>query len=341
MNKPLGRSSKSRVNGAKTMKNFNKLAAALAMLACMLAPAAAQDLSSEKLVDTSHVNEVRPGIYVVEDRNQVLLVPNVTIIVGRDAALVVDTGLGPESGRRVLRLARQLAGARRLYLTTTHFHPEHGFGAQVFKGQATIIYNRSQWDELNKKGGAYRKLFSERLGVAAALKDVEFVAPDIVYEREAQIDLGGRLVRLESVGPAHTIGDQVVSDPTEGVVILGDLFETNSFPIMPWFPEIQDTDVDPMRWREIFRTVERSQPWVVVPGHGRVGSLADLKAAAEHLDVVSKEVSSRCAAGQGLSAMQSELVPLLKAQHPGWDLSNWIAGEIQVVHTRLCPTKSR
>jgi glyoxylase-like metal-dependent hydrolase (beta-lactamase superfamily II) len=323
------------------MHNFKKLTAALAMLACMLTVAAGQDVSSEKVVGTSYVNEVRPGVYVVEDRKQILLVPNVTIIVGSDAALVVDTGLGPDSGRRVLRLARQLAGSKRLYLTTTHFHPEHGFGAQVFKGQATIIYNRSQWDELNKKGSAYRKLFSERLGVAAALKDVEFAAPDIVYEREAQIDLGGRLVHLESVGPAHTLGDQVVSVPSEGVVILGDLFETNSFPIMPWFPEIQDTDVDPIRWQAVLRTVEQSEPKVVVPGHGRVGALADLKALTEHLDVVRNEVSQRCAAGQGLAEMQSDLVPILKAQRPGWDLTNWIAGEIQVFHSRLCLTKSR
>ncbi|WP_431257505.1 MBL fold metallo-hydrolase [Roseateles chitinivorans] len=322
------------------MKTLNQLAAVSALLMCMLTVAAAQDVSGEKLVDTSQVSEVRPGVYVVEDRHQVLLVPNVTIIVGRDAALVVDTGLGPDSGRRVLSLARRLAGTKRLYLTTTHFHPEHGFGAQVFKGQATIIYNRSQWDELNKKGSAYRKLFSEQLGVAHALKDVEFVPPDIIYEREAQIDLGGRLVRLESVGPAHTLGDQVVSVPSEGVVILGDLFETNSFPIMPWFPQIQDTDVDPIRWRAIFRSVEQSAPTVVIPGHGRIGALADLQAAAEHLDFVSKEVSARCAAGQDLAAMQSELTPILKAQHPGWDLSNWIAGEIQVFHRRLCSTAS-
>jgi len=322
------------------MNTFNKLAAALALLMGLLASAAAQDVSDEKLVDTAQVNEVRPGIYVVEDRHQVLLVPNVTIIVGRDAALVVDTGLGPDSGRRVLALARQLAGARRLYLTTTHFHPEHGFGAQVFKGQATIVYNRSQWDELNKKGRAYRTLFSERLGVAQALKEVEFVPPDIVYEHEAQIDLGGRLVRLESVGPAHTLGDQVVSIPSDGVVILGDLFETNSFPIMPWFPEIQDTDVDPTRWRAIFRNVAASRPKVVIPGHGRVGTLADLEAAAQHLDLASKEVSRRCAAGQDLATMQAELAPILKAQHPGWELSDWIAGEIQVFHTRLCPTKA-
>jgi glyoxylase-like metal-dependent hydrolase (beta-lactamase superfamily II) len=35
-------------------------------------------------------------------------------------------------------------------MTITHLHPEHGLGAQAFKGAATIIYNRDQRDELRR-----------------------------------------------------------------------------------------------------------------------------------------------------------------------------------------------
>ncbi len=98
--------------------------------------------------------EVASGVFVIPD-DRVPLVPNVGIVVGERAALVVDTGIGPRNGRYVLGQARRLAGDRPLYLTTTHFHPEHGFGAQAFRGAATIIYNRAQRDELRRKGGAY------------------------------------------------------------------------------------------------------------------------------------------------------------------------------------------
>lgn len=311
--------------------------AAAAMAACTLAAAAAtNDVSGEKLVDLSHLIEVSPGVFVIEDRDQILLVPNVTLIVGRDAVLVVDTGLGTASARRVLDAARKLAAGKHLYLTITHFHPEHGFGAQVFKGGATIIYPRAQRDELVKKGPSYLRLFSERLGVAEALKDVRFVMPDIVYDREAELDLGGRVVKLTYQQPAHTLGDQVISVPAQGVVILGDLLETKSFPIMPWFPEIQDTDVDPDNWREILRAVERANPKVVVPGHGRVGTVDDVIAAGRHLDTVRAEVTRRCAAGQDLDTIQKELTPMLREQHPDWDLQDWIANEIRVYHARLC-----
>jgi hypothetical protein len=52
---------------------------------------------------------------------------NVGIIVGDRATLVVDTGMGPRNGATVVREVQKLAKGPKLYLTTTHFHPEHGF----------------------------------------------------------------------------------------------------------------------------------------------------------------------------------------------------------------------
>ena len=46
--------------------------------------------------------EIAPGVYVIPD-GRVPLVPNVGIVVGEREALVVDTGMGPRNGRRVLR----------------------------------------------------------------------------------------------------------------------------------------------------------------------------------------------------------------------------------------------
>ena len=298
--------------------------------------AAGKDVSKEKIVRLTNITEVSPGVHVIEDKQHIFLVPNVTIIVGQDAALVVDTGLGVESAQRVLQAARKLAGKRKLYLTVTHFHPEHGFGAQVFKGQATIIYNRAQRDELLKKGPTFRTLFADKLDVAEAMKDVRFVTPDIVYDTEASIDLGGRVVKLNYYQPAHTLGDQVISVPDQGVVIFGDLLETQSFPIMPWFPDLQDTDVDPLNWREIFRKVAATNPKVVIPGHGSVGTAADLDASARHLDVAQQAVAARCAAGNDLATIQKELTPILAAEHPDWDLKDWIGMEIQAYYERMC-----
>ncbi|MFZ6708088.1 MBL fold metallo-hydrolase [Undibacterium sp. TC9W] len=312
------------------------LTALASTFASAVALAANNDISKEKIVRLANITEVSPGVHVIEDRQHIFLVPNVTIITGKDAVLVVDTGLGATSAQLVLQEARRLAGDKKIYLTITHFHPEHGFGAQVFKGQATIIYNRAQRDELRKKGPVFRTLFSEKLDVSEAMRDVNFVEPDITYENEASIDLGGRVVKLNYYQAAHTLGDQVISIPEQGVVIFGDLLETKSFPIMPWFPDLQDTDVDPLNWREIFRKIAATKPNIVIPGHGTIGTAVDLEASAQHMDFAREEVAKSCAAGKQLPDIQKELTPILAAQHPDWDLKDWISMEIQVYYERLC-----
>lgn len=294
-----------------------------------------KDISKEKVVNLANFKELSTGVYVIEDKQHILMVPNVTIIVGDDAALVVDTGVSVESAQLVLKKAKELANDKKLYLTITHFHPEHSFGAQAFEGEATIIYNRAQYDELLQKGKAFRTLFAEQYRLASAMKGVNFVKPDVLYENEAELDLGGRVVKLNYYGAAHTLGDQVITVPDAGVVILGDLLETKSFPIMPWFPGLS-TQVDPANWREIFRKVASSNPKIVIPGHGPVGTIDDLNASASHMDVVSQKVTELCAAGKDLPEIQKELTPILEAQHADWELKDWIGMEIQVYYERLC-----
>src|ERR1700759_1893725 len=52
--------------------------------------------------------------------------PNIGIVVGTRAVLVVDTGLGPRNGATIAKAVAKLApNNQRLYLTTTHFHPVH------------------------------------------------------------------------------------------------------------------------------------------------------------------------------------------------------------------------
>src|SRR5258706_6405592 len=54
--------------------------------------------------------------------------PNIAYVVGSRATLMVDTGMGPRNGAVVLREAQKLSKNTVLYLTTTHFHPEHAAG---------------------------------------------------------------------------------------------------------------------------------------------------------------------------------------------------------------------
>ena len=69
------------------------------------------------VVDAETLREVAPGVFVIPD-HRVPLVPNIGIVLGRDTALVVDCGMGPANGERVLRAAKKLAGAAMTSFTT-------------------------------------------------------------------------------------------------------------------------------------------------------------------------------------------------------------------------------
>jgi glyoxylase-like metal-dependent hydrolase (beta-lactamase superfamily II) len=284
-------------------------------------------------VDPSALKEIAPGVFVITDR-RIPLVPNIGIIVGEDAALVVDTGMGPVNGRKVLDCATKLAGRRPLILTLTHFHPEHGFGAQVFKGAAKIHYNRSQRDELRAKGEGYLGMFKTfGASVAAALEGTQLVEPDDVYDGAAtSIDLGGRTVELRTWGLAHTAGDQVVWLPEARILFTGDLAEERMFPIFPWFPP-DDADINGARWADILSELISWKPAIVVPGHGDIGGAEILAAVRGYMVDLSKRVAAERKSGKDADTIVASLGPKVRAEYPNWSSPEWIDFAIRYYST--------
>ena len=123
--------------------------------------------------------------------------PNIGIIVGERATLVVDTGMGTRNGAVVLCAAEKLAKTGNLYLTTTHYHPEHASGEAAFPPNTVLIRPVVQQRELEKHGMEFVDMFSGRSAQnKELLAGVKFRAPDITFDKEVTIDLGGVTARL-------------------------------------------------------------------------------------------------------------------------------------------------
>jgi len=275
--------------------------------------------------------EIRPGVHVIPDF-RVPLVPNIGIIVGEREALVVDTGMGPRNGRRVLEKARALTD-KPIVLTITHFHPEHGFGAQAFT-DARIVYNRAQHEELTQKGRPYVEMF-RTFGdaVAEQLEGVELVDPDDLYDGQLELDLGDKTITLREVGLAHTRGDQIVFLPEHHVLFTGDLVENRLFPIFPWFPP-DDTDVNGTKWIEVLRELEALEPEVVVPGHGEVGDARLIAEVRSYLEDVRERVQ-QASDGRSADEVKSELEPGIRAAYSTWEAPEWIGFAVECFYTEV------
>lgn len=284
----------------------------------------AENEAPDPVVELLDVDEIAKDLLVIPNRG-VQLVPNIGLIGGDEAVLVVDTGMGPGNAEKVLQFAVDHADGRRLYLTTTHFHPEHAFGAATFADEATFMVNRSQAEDLSQKGPGYLDMFRGLgEGIARHLEGVTFVEPDLVYDSEHTLNLGGRHVQMKATGRAHSRGDQVITVPDAGVMFTGDLVETGQFAIFPWFPP-HDTDVSGVRWIDVMNRLIDQAPTTVVPGHGAIGGTSVLRDVRDYLTLLRDETWKRRDSDVSEDTIVAEVKAFMLEIHPEWDGQEWIA----------------
>ncbi len=286
----------------------------------------------DPVVEITGVTEIARDLVVVPNRH-IDLVPNIGVIGGTHSVLIVETGMGPSNAAKVLEFAADYAKGRRLYLTTTHFHPEHAFGAQAFAGEATYLANRAQADDLAARGAGYLDMF-RAMGepVARQLEGVKLTTPDVVYDSSCDLDLGDRVVHLRPTGQAHTKGDQVVTVPDAGVMFTGDLVETGQFSIFPWFPPY-DTDVSGVRWIAMMQRLIDENPRVVVPGHGDIGGHQLLVDVRDYLEELRDETWRRQDSGMDEPKIAEEVRTLMIERHPDWAGQEWIESGVGCLYS--------
>lgn len=275
----------------------------------------------DPVVQVSGAVDVASDVLVIPN-DHVGLVPNIGVISGTEAVLVVDTGLGVANAAAVAEFASEVARGRRIYLTTTHFHPEHAFGASVFDG--SYVVNRAQAEDLRRKGTGYLEMFRGFGGaIAERLAETEVPVPDEVFDGVHALDLGGRTVVLRPTGRGHTSGDQVIEVPDAGVLFTGDLAETGQFAIFPWFPP-HDTDVSGLAWIEVMDRLINAAPRVVVPGHGTTGGVDVLEGVRDYLRELRDETWRRRDSAMELAEIVAEVRAVLIDRHPEWVGQEWI-----------------
>lgn len=307
------------------LKNFRTRYLTLAAVLCGLisAVAAQAPMLPEEVV------QVTDKVYVIPDQ-RVNLVPNAGIVLGEKGVLVVDTGMGPKNAEIVLKQVRSLTAKPVRYLTITHFHPEHGMGAQSFPAETTIIYPAAQKEELIEKGPSFIEMFREfGPGVAGLLEPVRIVHPDVVFSEEAEIDLGDTRVQLFHWGAAHTRGDNFVFLPEEGVLFAGDIVVDRFFPILP------DPDANGNNWLHILERLKELSPKFIVPGHGKVGDVSLITELQKYFTLVKNRVQDLSRQGKSATQIEQTLGPEIRSRYSDWDNPEWIKNVIENFYARL------
>ena len=294
----------------------------LIVAGAILLSAVARAQLKQPLLSDDNLKRVSDHVSVLEG------FPNVVFVIGTRATLVVDTGLGERNGETVMRAEQKLAKGPILYLTTTHYHSEHTTGDQAFPANTILIRNSVQQEEMNKGVGAhmdaFRKMSAQNLDL---LQNVKFRPPDVLFDREAKIDLGGVTARMFYVGPAHTKGDELIFVEEDSVLIPGDIVQKDIFPIMP------NADASVKGWLSLLDNVETLHPKFIVPDHG--AAIVDAsQIGTERAYILALQARALELKKQGVSADDAgkTITTELKTKYPDWPNPNNVAGEVLRVY---------
>jgi glyoxylase-like metal-dependent hydrolase (beta-lactamase superfamily II) len=223
--------------------------------------------------------EVGAGVFVL--RYPVLDV-NIGLVVGGEAAAVVDTLSTDAQAGELLDAARRVT-ARPLRVINTHHHFDHTFGNAVLAAHGAPIWAQEEAAALLRtRGELLRRQWcaeyeANHPDLAEAMRRVHLRPPDHTVHLTHALDLGDRTVQLRHFGRGHTAGDLVVLVPDAGVAFAGDLVEESGPP--------QFHDAYPLDWPDTLAALLDAvdEDTSVVPGHGAVVKTAFVTAQRDQL----------------------------------------------------------
>lgn len=202
---------------------------------------------------------------------------NVTVVVGDDGVLLVDTGF--KDTRDALASTLQRMGANPVH-TIIHTHP-HGdhVGADSLLMPDGVVFGH---------GGAGDFLNAYRNGVPV--------------DEPTTIELGDETIHLVPFAGGHSGADLVVHFEKAKVLCLGDMYLSESFPCV----DLTEGGVDSLM-ENLERVLELfPQDVQVVPGHGRVTTMAGLRRYVDRMNDTIAIVRREMAAGKGQEQIQHE-----------------------------------
>ena len=253
--------------------------------------------------------------------------PNIAVVTGSRATLVVDTGLGPRNGATAMRVVKKLSTGQKLFLTTTHFHVEHTAGEAGFPAETIIIRPAVQQQEAERGiAGMIARFstFSEQN--RELLAGVKLREPDMVFDSEAKLDLGGVTARLLWFGAGHTKGDELIFVEPDSTLIPGDIVQDKIV------PRVNSGEGTPKGWLALLDKIEPLKPRYVVPDHGALGDGSLIaKERAFIVDLQSRALALK-RQGVPVSDAGKQLTAEFKAKYPDWASMDLVAGFVERVY---------
>jgi quinoprotein relay system zinc metallohydrolase 2 len=262
------------------------------------------------------VAEIAPGVFVHQGRHELAGaanlgdLANLGFVIGEDAVAVIDAGGSRAVGEALYAAVRAETELPIRWLILTHMHPDHVFGAEVFReAGATVVGHADLPAALMNRAAGYTQALMRALGPEAAIGSA-IALPDQTVAASRRLELGGRTLELEAHPTAHTDNDLTVRDLATGTLFLGDLAFVGHLPTV---------DGSALGWLALLDDLARRPAARAVPGHGPAPLPwpAAIVPTRDYLAALVAETRAALAAGESLGEATRHLGEDLRG---GWQL---------------------
>jgi len=215
---------------------------------------------------------------------------NVAASIGDDGILLVDDMYAAMGPKLLAALKTVSAGPVKIVLNT-HFHGDHIQGNKNFERSAVIVAQEN----------VRKRLIANNKESAPTLD----MLPTVTFADRLTINFNGEEVQMIHFPNGHTDGDSIVYFTRSKVLHLGDMF------FFEMFPAVYSEGGGNIR--QLVRSLDQILGNIpadakVVPGHGRLATMEDLKNYVAMLKETISIVDANIKQGKSLDQMQKEKV---------------------------------
>ena len=273
------------------MRKGTLLLSVVLMFACQYSLAQDQDFSKVQM----KVTKVNGNVYMLEGAGG-----NIGASVGEDGIVIVDDQYAPLADK-IRAALKGITDKPVRFIINTHYHGDHTGGNALFQKDAPILAQ----DNVRKRmeqGTTAGNLGKVSMQMPAQPKEA---LPIITFEHDVTVHLNGEDIRALHFPSGHTDGDSVIFFPKSNVVHMGDDFVTYGFP----FVDLGAGGSVEGMISAVEHVMAQLPPDVkVIPGHGPVSNLDDMKKFVSMLKETLAVVDKGIKQGKSLEQMQKENV---------------------------------
>jgi len=221
---------------------------------------------------------------------------NIGVSAGPDGVLIVDDQFSPLADK-IRAALKPLSPGQLRFVLNTHFHFDHTHANPVFGREATIVAHANVRKRLSTDtvvlGETYKALPKEG-------------QPVVTYETALSVHFNGEEIRVIHFPAGHTDGDSVVFFTGSNVIHMGDDFFAGRFP----FVDLDNGGSVEGLTRNIAEVISKAPAGVkIIPGHGPLSSVEDLRAYHSMLVETTDLVRARLRSGRTLEQAKAEGLP--------------------------------